>query len=223
MQPEALVRRDLSVCRPWVVRVPGGYRMYFTWSVKDPEAAIPSGFRILAAFSRDLVRWEVDERSLVEPFDGRNYLASPCVEEIPGGYRMYFTASRKMRCCDAIYVAESEDGLRFGGEFREVMAPAAGKPYARGCFTPFVTGSGEARRLLFAGYGVDRRPQICVADGYGEWDFWDGRLLMGGFNHPDISYGPYKAVLFEGWMYFVGKDAEERGSVYRMPCSEFGL
>jgi len=209
---EPAIAMRSSVCRPWVVATDGGWRMYFVRSL--PPFA--SASRIYAATSRNLTQWEVREQPLIEPIDRRELQGSPCL--VPDGerVRLYFSAGSKGCQGDDMYLAEgpTEDRLKVNGDFR--VDPGEG--YRNSRFAPFVYIAEGKWRMLFTGRDEEKgRYRTFLAESEDGVRFGPGRLALDLAGDSRFEHGAYKAVLFEGWMYFVGVDGTGHSAVYRLP------
>ncbi|GEM_PF-2393342 len=208
-----------SVCRPWVVDRGGGqYRMYFVRSLPP----FGSCSRIFMADSHNLTQWTVTDTPLLQLFGGRESQGSPCV--VPDGERLriYFSAGNRTCQGDDIFLAEGPDehNLSLNGRFSIEARP----DYNASRYAPFVFIWNGLWKMLFTGRAGDNKPyRTFLAESEDGLRFGPGRMILEPAGDERFKHGTYKAVLFEGWLYFVGVDAQGRAAIYRQSAAEAGL
>jgi len=206
-----------SVCRPWIIEWDGEYRMYFVRQLPHPPG--PVRFRIRTATSKDLKKWDVNPWPLINAFEGRESIGSPCAMVIDSKVRMYFTAGKRRGQGDSVYVAESSDGVSFEFKKTPVYSPKTGTGYSASCYTPCIYQKGRRWKMLFSGCQKAESYRTFVCDSQDGTHFTQGQLSVDLASDPRFKYGAYKAVPFENHLYFVGTAEDLKTSIYRMPFS----
>ena len=215
-----LIALEQSVCRPWVMKVGDGYRMYFVKSLSRTMTEC----RLFLAESKDLRGpWAVRHEPLLGAVDEKEFVAGPCVVEHGRGYRLYFTAAQIHERGDSIYVAESPDGLKFEVQPEPVLSPAPGTGWSACCYAPFVWHEEDEWRMLFAGLGADNRYRTFVAESVDGLSFSAGRPVIDLAGDERCALGAYKAVRFEGHVYFAGTARHGGSAIYRASLAAAGL